>query len=481
MGLKTHEEYIESVKRLKPKVYLGAQKVEDILDNPVTRSVVDATAKVYELSLNPEYADTMTATSHLTGQTINRATHVHQSIDDMLTRIEMARLTSQKLGTCNYRCPGGECLTPLASITWEMDEKLGTEYNKRFNAFLRHVQENDLVCSAAGTDARGDRSKGPLDQDPDMYLRVVEQKSDGIVVRGAKPHVTGAYAAHEHVVMSIFARSPEEKDYALAFAVPNEAEGLTYICQYSPFTAERLLEKDVSLLGNPYGQRETAMVVFDNVFVPWERVFFCGEVDFVPVVADRFLRVHGTNCSGGCKTGWIDLIIGACQLIIEYSGLHPFPHIRDDIIEIIRLQETTRACSIAAAVTGAEEPAGSGVYIPSHLAQAGKIGGTEGFWEIMKRAGDIASSLVVTMPSEKEFKNPETKGYIEKYLKAVAPAQERLRIAKFLQNWVAGLHGVATWHGGISPQFHRECLYYSYSGNLEENKKLARDLAGIKQ
>jgi len=478
MGLKAAEEYIESVKKLKPKVYLGGEKVEDILDNPVTRSVVDTTAKVYELSADPAYQDLMTTTSHLTGQRINRAVHVHRSVEDNLARVKMARFTSQKLGTCNYRCPGAEAITPLAGLTWEVDHTLGTEYNKRFNNFLKHLQENDLVCSTCAIDPKGDRSKRVLDQDPDIYIRIVEKKSDGIVIRGAKPQVTGSYAAHEHLVLFTLDCHRGEEDYAIAFAVPNETEGLTYICQYSPYTAERIMHKgDISLLGNPYGQRETAMVVFDDVFVPWERVFFCGEVDFIPDFFNRFFRLHGAHCSGGCKPGWVDLIIGASQLIIEYSGLQHLPHIREDLVEMIRLNETLYACSIAAALTGREEPEGSGVYIPSYLAQTGKIAGTTGFWEIMKLAGDIAGALVVTMPSERELENPETKGYIEKYLKAAAPAKDRLRIAKFLQHWVAGLHGVATWHGGMSPQYHREILYQGV--NLEEKKSLAKALAGI--
>jgi 4-hydroxybutyryl-CoA dehydratase/vinylacetyl-CoA-Delta-isomerase len=288
---------------------------------------VEATAKVYELSSDPQYEKVMSATSHLTGQKINRAVHVHRSIEDNLLRLEMARLTSQKLGTCNYRCPCAEGLTPLASVTWEMDQKLGTEYNKRFNEFLRHIQEEDLVCSVASVDAKGDRSKRPLEQDPDMCLRIVEKKNDGIVVRGAKPQVTGAYAADELIVMVSLNCKKGEEDYALIFAVPAGTEGITYICQYSPYTAERILENDVSLLGNPYGQRETAMVIFEDVFVPWERVFLCGEIGFVPVIAERFLRLHSAH-SGSCKSGFLDLIIGASQLVTEYTGLKGLPNIR---------------------------------------------------------------------------------------------------------------------------------------------------------
>jgi 4-hydroxybutyryl-CoA dehydratase/vinylacetyl-CoA-Delta-isomerase len=219
------------------------------------------------------------------------------------------------------------------------------------------------------------------------------------------------------------------------------------------------------------------MVIFEDVFVPWERVFLCGEIGFVPVIAERFMRLHSAH-GGSCKSGFLDLIIGASQLAVEYTGLKGLPNIRQNIIEMIKVNETARACSIAAAVTGKEEPLGSGVYLPSYFGHVGKVEGSDGFWEVLKLAGDIAGALVVTMPSEKDLRNEETRGYVEKYFKAAAPAENRLRIAKFLQNWVAGLHGVASWHGGASPQFHRTLLYYAV--NLEEKKRLAKELAGIR-
>ena len=251
MAIKTQREYRERVEALRPRLFFGGKRVERLQDHPVSKGVIEATARVYGLTLEPEHADVMTATSHLTGEAISRALHIHQSREDLFKRLEMARLSSQKLGTCNYRCPGNEMLPSLAATTWEIDRDKGTEYHRRFNDYLRYAQENDLVISGSVTDPKGDRSKRPLEQDPDLYVRVVEQRDDGIVVNGAKQHATGAYAADETLVLPGISSRKGEEDYALAFVIPNGAPGVTYIGQYNPFSMEREHEPETRVLGNP--------------------------------------------------------------------------------------------------------------------------------------------------------------------------------------------------------------------------------------
>ncbi|KKM09912.1 aromatic ring hydroxylase [Clostridiales bacterium PH28_bin88] len=477
--MKIPQEYLDSLKGLKPRIYLGGKRV-NLLDDPTTLTAVRANARVYELAQDPRHREVMTATSHLTGEVINRNLHVARSVYDLEKRAEMALLTSQELGTCNYRCVGADTLTGLASITWEMDRDLGTGYHSRFNDFLRYLQDGDLACSGAVTDPKGDRGKRPGEQeDKDVNLRVVEKRDDGIVVRGAKVSQSGAIAAHETIVVPTSSFRPGEEEFAVAFAVPNGAPGLTYICQYTPFTAERESAQDIMELGNPlYGVRETAIMVFDNVFIPWERVFMCGETKYAGRLVSRFAKTHRMNCGGACKVGFADLIIGAAQLAVEYSGVPKAPHIVDKLVEMVYLSETCHACTIAAAVKGREEPAGSGIFLPDDLfGNVAKLNVAHGFWEIMKLAGDLAGGMVVTMPSERELSNPDASEYVQKYLKAAAPAKDRMRIAKFLQNWTAGLHGPGTWHGAGSPQAQRMMIYALT--NLEEKKAMAKKLAGL--
>jgi len=479
MAIKTAEEYRERISKLKPRLFIGGKKVENLAEHPITKGVIDATARVYELTMDPQYADIMTARSDLTGETISRALHIHQSNDDLHRRLDMARLSSQKLGTCNYRCPGNEMLPSLAATTWEIDRDKGTEYHQRFNEYLKYAQKEDLVVSGSVTDTKGDRSKRPLDQDPDSYVHIVEKRADGIVVNGAKQHATGAYAADETLVLPGFSCRKGEEDYAVAFVVPNGTDGITYIGQHNPYSVEREYADDIRTIGNPlYGQRETCLIVFDHVFVPWERVFMCGEVEYTQMFITRFAKTHRMNCGGACKVGFMDLIIGATQLVAEYNGLAKVSHIAQKVTRMLQLNDTSLGCAIAAAYLGKEEPPGSGVYMPDEaMSNIAKLNTNDGFWEVMALAGDIAGGVAVTMPGEMELTNPETKDYVAKYLKAAAPADKRMRIMKFLQHWVAGLHGVGTYQGSGPSQNQIMVLYRI--ADLESKKKMAEELAGV--
>jgi 4-hydroxybutyryl-CoA dehydratase/vinylacetyl-CoA-Delta-isomerase len=363
-----------------------------------------------------------------------------------------------------------------------MDKDLKTEYHGRFNKYLRWVHENDLVVSGALTEPRGDRKKRALDwPDPYLSLKVVEKKSGGIVVRGAKINISGAFVAHELVVLPQAAKKKGEEDYALSFAIPTDTEGITYICQYSPYSAEREMADDIYELGNPvFGQRETSMVVFDNVFVPWDRVFHCGEVDYSIKFVERFAKTHRMTCGGTCKVGFMNLIIGACKLLQEYKGLEKAQHINDELIEMVVLRETGRACGLASANLGKEEPEGSGVFLPDELmGNVSKLNMCDAFWRVMALAGDIGGGLIATLPSLKELKNPETKKYVEEFLGfgSDVPTADIMKVTKLLQNWTSGQHGVATWHGA-GPAMAQKIMIQRVA-DYEHEKKLVKEALGI--
>jgi len=484
MALKTPQQYIDSVKKLRPRVFIGGERVENLVEHPNIKPVIDTMAKTYELALDPKYEDFTPATSHLTGEKVSRWTHVPRSIDDLWKRRKLNLIMAQKTGSCNYRCMGQEALQILASVTYAMDQKLGTEYHKRFNNFLRYMQENDLAANMPQTDARGDRSKRPSEQeDPDSYLHVVEKRSDGIVVRGAKLHQVGAMVCHEHICAPFTPLHKGEEDYAVAFAIPNGTEGLTYICQSGPIEVERRQAQSIQELGIPeYGSIFTSMLVFDDVFVPWERVFMCGEVEFAADLLKKFASMHHVLCRGSCKVGFMDLMIGAAQTIAEYNGIARATHVRDKITEMIRIRETTEACTTAAVGNGKEDPPGSGVYFPNTMfSLMGSLNTHYGFPQVALLAADLAGGSVVTMPSERELQNPETSQYVRKYLKGVAsvPTEYRMRMLKFLQHWTAGPQVAAMWDEG-SLQISRTLVYGEALAVLEEKKKLAKELAGIK-
>ncbi len=482
MALKTSKEYLESVKKLAPRVYCGGKWVKGLLNNKITRSMVMANAAIYELAEDPKNTEIMVGTSHLTGEPINRNLNVARNIHDLDMRQEMALLTSQTVGTCNYRCVGCDALNSLASTTWEMDRDLKTKYNERFNKWLAFAQANDLAVSGAITDAKGDRKKRPSQQDePDTFVHLVEKREDGIVVRGIKVSQSGAIGSHETLVLPGGALREGEEAFALAFAVQNGAPGLTYICQYNAYSAEREFCEEEAEIGNPvFGQRETSTMVFDNVFIPWERVVLCGETKFCGKMVTRFAKAHRMNCGGACKVGFADLIIGGTVLAAEYTGVDKVPHIQEKIIDMVRLSETSHACAIAAAMRGREEPKGSGVFLPDDLfGNAAKLNIAHGFWEIIKNAGDIGGGLVVTMPRLKDLEDPEVGPMLKKAFAAAAPADKRLKVAKFLQHWAAGLHGTGTWHGAGAPQTQRFMI--SVLTDFEAKKKMAKKIMGMKE
>jgi 4-hydroxybutyryl-CoA dehydratase/vinylacetyl-CoA-Delta-isomerase len=444
--------------------------------------MVMANSAIYGLPEDPAHKEVMVATSHLTGEPVNRNLNVARNIHDLDMRQEMAQLTSQTVGTCNYRCVGCDALNSLASTTWEMDQTLGTKYNERFNKWLAYAQANDLAVSGAITDAKGDRKKRPPQQDDiDTFIHLVEKRDDGIVVRGIRVSQSGAIGSHETLVLPGGGLKEGEEKFALAFAVQNSVPGLSYICQYNAYSAEREACDNEDELGNPlYGQRETSTMYFDNVFIPWERVFLCGETKYAGKMVTRFAKAHRMNCGGACKVGFADLIIGGSMLAAEYIGVEKIPHIQEKIIDMVRYSETSHACAIAAAMRGREEPKGSGVFLPDDLfGNAAKLNIAHGFWEIMKNAGDIGGGLVVTAPRMKDLEDPEVGPIPKKAFGAVATAEKRMKVAKFLQHWTAGLHGPGTWHGAGAPQTQR--FMFMVLTDFEAKKKMAKKLMGMKE
>ena len=466
---------------LKLKVYFFGKKIENPADFALTKPSQNSVALTYELAHDPKYSDLMTAKSHLTGETINRFTHIPQNSDDLVKKVKMLRLLGQKTGSCFQRCVGMDALITLSSLTYEIDQKLGTQYYTRFNEYLKHVQREDLVCNGAMTDVKGDRSLSPSQQpDQDMYLRVVEKRKDGIVVRGAKAHQTGAINSHEIIAMPTATMREDDRDYAVSFSTPSDAEGILHIIGRQASDTRRLEGGEIDV-GNPkYGAAgHEALVVFDDVFVPWERVFMCGEYEFSGSFVERFASYHRQNY-GGCKTGVGDVLIGAAATIAEYNGVPNASHVRDKLTEMVHLNETMYACGLACSYEGYRLPSGT-YFVNPLLANSTKHNVTRFPFEMARLAMDIAGGLIATLPSEKDLKDPEIGKYVEKYLKGNAgiPTEDRIRMMRLIENMVLGVGMIESLHGAGSPQAQRITILRH--ADLEAKKKLSRDLAGIKE
>lgn len=478
----TKKEYVESLRKLNLKVYYMGKLIENPVDHPMIKPSMNSVAKTYELAEDPQYQDIMTVYSPLVGKRINRFCHLHQSTEDLVNKVKMQRLMGQKTGACFQRCVGMDAFNAIFSTTYEIDKALGTEYHKRFTEYMKYVQENDLTVDGAMTDPKGDRGLSPSKQDdPDMYMHVVEVREDGIVVRGAKAHQTGAVNSHEHLIMPTVAMKEEDKDYAISFAVPSDAPGVFMI--YGRQSCDtRKLEEDADMdLGNSqYGGHE-ALVVFDNVFVPKERVFMCREYQFAGMMVERFAGYHRQSY-GGCKVGVGDVLIGASALAAEYNGVPKASHIKDKLIEMMHLNETLYACGIACSSEGQKMPAGN-YQINLLLANVCKQNVTRLPYEIARLAEDIAGGLMVTMPSEQDFKDEKIGPFVKKYLQGATgtSTENRMRVLRLIENLTLGTAAVGyrteSMHGAGSPQAQR--IMISRQGNLEEKKQLARAIAKV--
>ncbi len=481
------EQYEASLRKLNLVVYLFGEKIDNPVDHPMIRPSMNAVAKTYEMAQHPRARDIMTATSHLTGKTINRFCHIHQSVEDLINKTRMGRFLGSHTGCCFQRCVGMDALNALSIVTWEIDAKYQTGYYERFLKYLAYVQENDLTCDGAMTDPKGDRSLAPHQQpDPDMYLHVVSETSDGIIVRGAKAHQTGAVNAHEVIVMPTIAMRAADKDYALSFALPSDAKGITYIlgrqsCDTRKLESD-LLKPDLMDTGNPmYGGHE-ALVVFDDVFVPWDRVFMCREHEFAGMLVEKFASYH--RQSYACKAGVGDVLIGAAQTIAEYNGVEKASHIKDKIIEMNHLNETLYCGSVSCAAEGRREA--SGTYcVDTLLANVAKQNVTRFPYEIARLAQDIAGGLMVTLPSAADFKTPEVGKWMEKYYKARqgVSTENRFRILRLIENLTMGTAAVGylteSMHGAGSPQAQR--IMISRQVNMTGKKMLAKKLCCIQE
>ncbi len=478
--MKTPQEYIDSLRKLNLVVYMFGKRVENVVDDPIIRPSMNAVALTYALAMKPEYEEIMTATSHVTGKKINRFTHIHRSVDDLVRKSKMGRLLGSLTGCCFQRCVGMDALNALSMTTFDIDAKYGTEYNRRFLKYLEYVQENDLVCDGAMTDPKGDRSLAPHQQkDPDLFLRVVEERKDGIVVRGAKAHQTGAVNSHEVIVMPTVAMKAEDRDYAIAFAMPSDAKGISYIMGRQSCDTRKLEEGAIDRGNFAFGGHE-ALIVFDDVIVPWERVFMYKEHDFSGQLVEQFASYH--RQSYACKVGVGDVLIGAAQTAAEYNGAEKASHVRDKIIEMNHLNETLYCGCIACAAEGHCEPSGT-YYVDTLLANVHKQNVTRFPYEIARIAQDIAGGLMVTCPSEADLKSPDTGKWVRKYLqgRSSVSTENRIRILRLIENLTLGSAAVGylteSMHGAGSPQAQR--IMIARLVNMKDKQKVAKKLAGI--
>ena len=481
MALMTKEQYLSSLRALDHRVFIQGDAVQSVPDHPISKPPAMAMAETYQQADQEDMKPLFTAQSHLTGETINRFTHIQHNIDDLVKKILMLREMGRKTACCFQRCAGLDCMNTVYAITYDLDQEFGTRYHDRFVDFMKYIQSNDLVPAACMTDTKGDRSLPPSKQeDPDQYMHIVEEKKDGIVVRGAKLHTTGAVNSHELLVVPTRALREEDKEYAVSFAVPADTRGVTFIYGRQPSDTRRQ-EDGRPDVGNLYFGGCEAMVVFDDVFVPEERIFMKGEYAMAGRLVELFAAHHRASY-GGCKVGVGDVLIGATAAIAEAHGTEKTSHIKDKIAEMIHLNETLHAGALAS--TGKGYPTPSGAYaVDPLLANVCKLNITRFPFEISRLAQDIAGGILVTMPSLKDQKNPEIGPYMKKYLvgKKDVDSEKRIRILRLIENITLGTGAVSylteSIHGAGSPQAQK--IMITRLADIESAKSCAYKLCGV--
>ena len=480
MGLRTPEEYIESLRDGR-EVYYRGERVSDVTRHEILSAAIRHASDLFKLQFDPKYRNMLVYNDPEYGE-ISSFYKVPRGPSDLKERFRLIYETTRYgRGMFNIiKAIGSDALFALMIVTKRMDKQLGTDYYKRVMEYYKYVVKNDLGLAVAQTDVKGDRSLRPHQQhDPDLYLRIVKTNEKGIVVRGAKVHTTQAIAANELIVLPTRAMTEKDKSYAVAFAIPVNTKGLKLISR--PMKAVEEALRDPSFVMGRMNVENETLTVFDDVFVPWERVFMAGEWQFAGSLAITFPIFHRFTAIS-YRAAMADLLLGIAKLLAEYNGVDNKSHIRRDVVEIIKYKELLISTALASSDLCMIDEL-TKIAIPNIIiTNVGKLLANEGYLDVVKRVIDVAGGLAATAPSLKDFESPEISYYLEKYLvgKKGVNAKDRIALFNLLRNLISSfgaLFGVAMMHAEGSIEASVIELYRSY--NYNSSKELALYAAGI--
>jgi len=473
--LKSPEEYRRSLTEMRPNVHKFGELIEDVTTHPATKRTIESHSRIYALAMDAEYEDILTTDSPLTGEKVSRYLSIMASAEDMIANTKIKRLLFNVTGTCTGgRCGGWNGINAMWPTTFDLDAKAGTNYHERLKEWLAQAQRNDITMSVALTDPKGNRTLRPSEQDdPDMSLRMVERRDDGIVVRGAKIMICGVAAANEIFVMPGTAYREADKDYAISFAIPRDGEGIRCVETTHPGDRRELEEG----FDNPVECGITqSYILFEDVFVPEERVFMAGEFkSSLPAIMGFVASYRATM--GGCVAGQGDVMVGASILIAWANGLSE-KVFREKLTQMVANNETTFGMGVAAAVMGEAHPSGSW-RTDQLLANVNKLHIATLPYETKRLAQEIGGGIAETgcMPSYADMTDPDYGEVVKKYLKAAAPAVARVKVARLIEWLTLGAGVPGCMHGGGSPDGAR--LIIQRTAEFDRCIGMAIELAGL--
>jgi 4-hydroxybutyryl-CoA dehydratase / vinylacetyl-CoA-Delta-isomerase len=469
-------DYRDSLRAYKPRVFVNGSRTPSVPDEPLLAPGIAAVGVAYDFALRKEHVAVMTARQGTSGKTVNRMLHIDETSQDLLYKLEAVRLVCRTAG-CAQRYLAHDAFNGIYQSTRLTDDRHGTDYSQRFLAYLHDIQDQDLTLGIAMTDAKGDRSKRPGQQvNPDVYVHIKERRRDGIVIRGDKAIVTGAPYIHEFLVMPCRTHTPEDKDFAVCCAVPCDAPGVTIIARPAGRPGEASAKFSAK-----YGQ-SVGVVIFDDVFVPHDRVFLAGETEEGGFLTTSYATHHRHSCIGA-RAGFGDLLIGAGALMIEANGLDPdrHAHIREAMVELITITESFYACGVASSVYCTKDPAGS-VMPDAVFSNIGKLLLATKIYDMHRVAHYVSGGLIVALPGPDEDHNPETKASIAAVMggRPDIPAEQRAEVARLIEDLTvsheAGWYSVISLHGGGSPEAMKREIWRNYP--VMEKVQLVENLLG---
>jgi len=446
MALKTPQEYLESIKDGRV-VYFNGKRVPDVTEHPLCRITCDWVAMDYVLNNDPRYQELLTDVDE-DGERVSFALQPQRTREDLLRLREIVKLWAR---VCFGKPPGAKFvakdgLNAVTVVAPRVDRKYGTNYAANVEAYRKYLQKNDLSFAMGLTDVKGDRNLRPSEQvqHKDFYVHIVEERPDGIIVSGAKTHISQAPACNEILVAPCRAMQESDRDYAVAFAVPLNTPGITMVC------AQPEIHEGFSLFDHPISGSvyiNDALVVFDNVFVPKERIFLKGEWEFAGQIAYMFANFHRLSAET-YKAMELELFTGAAALMAEYNGIETKAHVREKLTWLVMYTEAVEVLGRAAVEHCVAEPGSDLVYPNPMIANICKFYFADNWHTATKYIQDIAGGIVATVPAYNDYINPDTHALLEKYFggSARTTTQNRLRMVKLIRDLTSCYEDVLTIH-----------------------------------
>lgn len=472
MGLKKPEEYKESVRDDRVVYYRGEQ-VDDVTKHDALKTGVETAALDYKMAEDSEYEDLAVVEDPELNEPISRYYYTPKTEEDLLKRHElMVEATRVGNGVIPFSHDiGADSMNAVSMTAQAMGEE---KYIERAENYRKYLKKNDLSLAGAMTDVKGDRSLRPSSPDqkhPDYYVRVVEEKDDGIVVRGAKVHITASAYFNELLVLPTRNMTEQDKDYAVSFAIPANADGVKHICH--PMRTSHEFPT-----GRPVRGHTDCLIVFDDVFVPWDRVFLCKEWKYAGPMVYNFAVLH-RHTAVSYRIPISEALVGVAQAMAEYNGVEDATHIKDKITELVMYTDTLKSLGKASCL---DHDTHGGIPIPNPtITNIAKYHFANNYHDCVKMIQDISGGILATIPSSEDYQNPETKEYMEKYLggKADVPTENRIKMIYYIRELLRASAEVTAIHAEGSLQAQKRMTLQESQEKIQKYKNKAEESAGI--